>query len=110
MRSLKGGSHGFAGWGFRGLSETCAGIRADDGRKPLSAAGSPLAAADLRLAELRSVSEIPGAAGLPAVLAGEARGAALLGPHRALQADQAGRAARRRRRVPAALMLESQDP
>src|SRR5262245_7803001 len=107
MRSRNGGSHGFAGWGFRGFSETRAGIRADDGRDPLSLAGSPLAAADLCLAELRSVSEISGAAGFPAILAGEARGPALFGPRRALQADQARGAPRRRRRVPAALMQGS---
>src|ERR1700742_1968147 len=104
VRSRNGGSHGFAGWGFRGLPETGAGIRADDGRNPLSLAGSSLAAADLCLAELRSVSPISGAAGLSAVLAGEARRAVVFGPCRALQADQARRAARRRRRVPPALM------
>src|ERR1700752_3132920 len=99
MRSLReeGGSHGFAGWGFRGLSETGAGLWADDGRDPLSDAGSSLAAADLRLAELRPVSEIPRAAGLPAVLAGQARGTAIFGPRGALQADQARGTARRRR-------------
>src|ERR1700739_4876139 len=102
MRSRNGGSHGFAGWGFRGFSETRAGIRADDGRDPLSDAGSSLAAADLCLAELRSVPEISGAAGLPAILANEVGRAALFGPRRAFQADQARRTARRRRRVPAA--------
>src|ERR1700761_2140885 len=77
MRSRNGGSHGFAGWGFRGFSETRAGIRADDGRDSLSLAGSSLAAADLCLAELRSVPEISGAAGLPAILANEVGRAAL---------------------------------
>src|SRR5579859_5337219 len=101
MRSLNGGSHGFAGWGFRGLPETGAGLRADDGRDSLSDAGSSLAATDLCLAELRPVSEISGAAGFSAILAAEARGAAVFGPRRALQADQARRIARRRRRVPA---------
>src|ERR1700746_1584213 len=72
MRSCKGGWHGVAGWSwFRRLPETGAGLRADDGGNPLSVAGSSLAAADLRLAELRSVSEIPGTARLPGVLAGE---------------------------------------
>src|SRR5215469_9505728 len=62
MRSLNGGGHGFAGWGrFRRLPETGVGLRTDDGRDSLSDAGSSLAAADLRLAELRSVSEISGA-------------------------------------------------
>src|SRR6185312_2109072 len=72
LRSQAGGSHGFAGWGFRGLSETGAGLRADHGRDPLPDAGSPLAAADLCLAELRSVSQISCAPGLPAFLGREA--------------------------------------
>src|SRR5580704_19745996 len=101
-----GGSHGFAGWGcFRRLPETGAGIWADDGRDPLSTAGSSLAAADLCLAELRSIPSISGAAGLPAVLAGEAGRPALFGPRRPFQADQARGTARRRRRVPAALIF-----
>src|ERR1700761_6816459 len=97
-------SHGFAGWGFRGLSETGAGLRADDGRDPLPDAGSPLAAADLCLAELRFVSEIPRAAGLPAILAAQAGGALVFGSRGALQADQAGGIARGGWRVQAALM------
>src|SRR5262249_4053017 len=104
MRSCKGGWHGTAGWGrFRGLPETDAGLRADDGANSLSDAGSSLAAPDLCLAELRHVPEIPGAERLPAVLAGEARRSAPFGDGGAFQADQAGRAARRGRRVPAAL-------
>src|SRR5438445_9616745 len=104
MRSCKGGWHGLAGWGcFRRLPETAVGLRADDGTNSLSDAGSSLAASDLRLAELRHVSEIPGAEGFSGVLAGEARRAASLGDRRAFEADQAGRAARRGRRVPAAL-------
>src|SRR5580692_2027450 len=91
------GWHGLAGWRFRGLPETSAGLRADDGGNPLSDAGSSLAATDLRLAELRSVSEISGVAGLSSVLADQARRTALRGPRRALQADQARRTARRRR-------------
>src|SRR5919198_3718765 len=79
VRSLNGGWHGLAGWGcFRRLPETSAGLRSDDGADPVSNAGSPVAAADLRLAELRSVPEIPGAARLPRVLAGEARGTVVL--------------------------------
>src|ERR1700756_2905773 len=71
-----GGCNDFAGWDrFRGLPETGSGLRADDGRDPVSDAGSSFALTDLRLAELRSVSEIPGAAGFPVFLAGEARGA-----------------------------------
>src|SRR5579864_656411 len=110
MRSVNGGWHGVAGWGywFRGFSEAGAGLRADDGADSLPVARSPLAAADLRLAELRPVSEIPGAAGLPALLAGEARRSPVLGHGGAFQADQAGGAARRRRRVPPALTSELQ--
>src|ERR1700722_3607274 len=103
MRSLNGGWHGLAGWGFRGLSEAGAGLRADDGANSLSHAGFSLAAADLRLAELRSVSEFSGAEGFSRLLAAETRRAAVRRHGRAFQANQAGRTARRRRRVPAAL-------
>src|ERR1051326_5946262 len=73
----KGGQHDVAGWGrFRGLPETGAWVWADHGRDPLPDAGSSLAAADLCLAELRSVSEISGAEGFSEVLGGEAGGAA----------------------------------
>src|SRR6185437_15175302 len=73
MRSSNGGWHGLAGWNcFRRFPEAGAGLRADDGGNSLSTAGSSLAATDLRLAELRSVSEISGAEGFPGVLAGEA--------------------------------------
>src|SRR5258707_14713887 len=102
--SCNGGWHGVAGWGcFRRFPEAGAGLRADDGGNSLSAAGSSLVAADLRLAELRSVSEIPGAERLSGVLAGKARWPALFGHRGAFQADQAGRTARRGRRVQAAL-------
>src|ERR1700761_9001487 len=106
MRSSNGGWHGFAGWAcFRRLSEAGPGIRSDDGEDPLSDAGSSLAAADLCLAELRLVSEISGAAGFPCLLAGEARRPAVLRNRGTFQTDQAGGAARRRRRVQAALTL-----
>src|ERR1700704_957056 len=104
MRSLNGGWHGVAGWGcFRRLPEAGAGLRADDGANSVSDAGSPVVAANLRLAELRSVSEIPGAEGFSRLLAGKARRTAVLRHRGAFQADQAGRTARRRRRVQAAL-------
>src|SRR5689334_17965894 len=104
MRSSNGGWHGVAGWSFRGFSETGAGLRADDGADSLPHAGSSLAAANLRLAELRSVSEIPGAARFPCVL-GKIPGRPAVLRHRgAFEADQARGAARRRRRVPAALI------
>src|ERR1700722_8739678 len=103
MRSLNGGWHGLAGWGFRGLSEAGAGLRADDGANSLSHAGSSLVAADLRLAELRSVSEFSGAEGFSRLLAAKARRTAVRRHGRAVQADPAGRTARRRWRVPVAL-------
>src|SRR5450755_2654384 len=59
MRSSNGGKHGLAGWGFRGFPEAGAGLWADDGTDSLSHAGSSLAAANLRLAELRSVPKFP---------------------------------------------------
>src|SRR6185295_3945265 len=96
--------HGVAGWScFRGFPEAGAGLRADDGADPVSDARSSLIAADLCLAELRSVSEISGAEGFPRLLAGKARWPTLLRDGGAFQADQAGRTARRRRRVQAAL-------
>src|SRR5258708_102933 len=104
MRSSNGGWHGLAGWGFRGFPETGAGLRADDGANSVSDAGSSVAVTNLRLAELRSVSKFPGAEGLSLVLAAEARRAAVRRHGRALQADQACRTARRRRRLPAALI------
>src|ERR1700674_2111837 len=103
MRSSNGGWHGLAGWGFRGFPEASTGLWADDGANSLSHAGSSLVAANLRLAELRSVPEISGAEGLPRVLGRKARRPTVLRHRGAFQADQARRAARRRRRVPAAL-------
>src|SRR5450631_1226982 len=104
MRSSNGGWHGLAGWGFRGFPEAGVGLWADDGADFISDAGSPLAAANLRLAELRSVSEISGVEGFPQLLGKVAGGTVVLRDGRALQADQARRTARRRRRVPAALI------
>src|ERR1700761_2713416 len=103
VRSVNGGWHGLAGWCFRRLPETGAGLWADDGGNSLSHAGSSFAAANLCLAELRSIPEIPGVAGLPVLLAAEAGGAALRRSRRPFQADQARRTSRRGRRVPAAL-------
>src|ERR1700686_256161 len=103
MRSSNGGWHGLAGWGFRGFPEAGAGLRADDGANSVSDAGSSVASANLRLAELRSVSEFPGAEGLSVVLATEAGWPAVRRHRCAFQADQAGRTAHRRRRVSAAL-------
>src|SRR3954464_3456063 len=104
VRSRNGGWHEFAGCCcFRGLSETGAGLRADNGANPLPDAGPSLAAADLCLAELRPVSKIPCSAGFPFLLAGEAGRAALCSHGGAFQVDQASRATRRRRCIPAAL-------
>src|ERR1700681_4081265 len=72
MRSSNGGWHGLAGWGFRRFSETGAGLWADDGANSLSHAGSSLAAANLRLAKLRSVSEFSGPEAFSLVLAANA--------------------------------------
>src|SRR5882757_28789 len=107
MRSSNGGWHGLAGWGFRRFSEAGVGLRADDGANSVSHARSSLVAANLCLAELRSVSQFPGAEGLSCVLGKEARRAAVRCHRRALQADQASRAARRRRRIPVALRAEA---
>src|SRR5580692_3493120 len=71
MHSINGGWHGLAGWCFRRLPETGAGLRADDGGNSLPDAGSSLVAANLCLAELRSVPEISGATRLPEFLAGK---------------------------------------
>src|SRR3954470_4406828 len=96
--------HGVAGWScFRRFPEAGAGLRADDGANPVSDAGSSLIAADLCLAELRSVSEIPGVERFPGLLAGKTRWPSVFRDGGALQADQAGRAARGGRRVQAAL-------
>src|ERR1700692_2327635 len=86
-----GGWHGHAGWGFRGLSETGAWVRADDGEDLVSDAGSSVAAADLRLARLRHVSKIPPAEGFPGLLGSETRRPALCCHRCAFQADQACR-------------------
>src|ERR1700744_6808462 len=53
VRSVNGGWHGLAGWCFRRLPETGAGLWADDGGNSLPDAGSSIAAANLRLAEFR---------------------------------------------------------
>src|SRR5438105_14584682 len=105
MRSLNGGWHGLAGWGcFRRFPEAGVGLRADDGANSVSDAGSSLAAANLCLAELRSVPEISGLEGFPRLLAGKVGGAVVLGHCGAFQADQTHRTPRRRRRVSAALI------
>src|SRR3954449_3274074 len=73
MRSSNGGLHGLAGWGFRRFPEAGAGLWADDGANSVSHAGSSLVAPNLRLAELRSVSEISGVEGFPRLLGSKTR-------------------------------------
>src|ERR1700736_4394168 len=104
MRSSNGGWHGLAGWGFRGFPEASAGLWADDGANSVSDAGSSLAVTNLCLAELRSVSEFAGAEGLSQLLGNVAGRPAVCRHRGAFQADQAGGAARGRRRVSAALI------
>src|ERR1700730_18674013 len=104
MRSSNGGWHGLAGWGFRGFPAASAGLWADDGANSVSDAGSSLAVTNLCLAELRSVSEFPGAEGLSQLLGNVAGSIAVCRYRFAFQADQAGRTARGRRRVSAALI------
>src|ERR1700722_3106096 len=89
LRSSNGGWHGVAGWGFRGLPETGAGLRADDGANSVSVAGSSLAFANLHLAKLRSVPEISGSEGFSEVLGGAAGRSFVLGDGGPFQADQA---------------------
>src|ERR1700730_17366645 len=103
MRSSNGGWHGLAGWGFRGFPETGAGLWADDGANSVSNAGSSLAAANLRLAELRFIPEISGVEGLSHLLGKIARRSAVRRHRGAFQAGQARRTSCRRRRIPAAL-------
>src|SRR5882757_7382323 len=91
MRSGNGGKHGLAGWGFRGFPETGVRLWADDGANPVSLAGSSLVAANLRLAELRSVSQISGIVQVSFVLATEARWPSVFGPGGAFQLGEARR-------------------
>src|SRR6185437_5643001 len=108
MRSSNGGWHGLAGWGcFREFSEAGSGLWADDGANSLPIAGSSFAAADLCLAELRSISEISGSEGFFGVLGVEAGRTAVLGHGCAFEIDKTRGAARRRRCVPAALNAAS---
>src|SRR6185312_11752663 len=89
--------------GFARFRQTGPGLWPDHRAYPVPASRPPMAAAILRVAGLRPVSEISRTAEISRVLAGKAGRAAALGAGRALQADQAGRAAHRERRIPAAL-------
>ncbi len=79
-------------------------LRTDNSGNRLSLSGSSLVAANLRLAGLRYVSEFPGAKGFPRVLGKITRRAFVRSYRCAFQAHQASRTARRRRRVPVALI------
>src|ERR1700756_4026964 len=79
-------------------------LRTDNSGNRLSPSGSSLAAANLRLAGLRSVSEFPGAQGFPRVLGKITRRTPVRSYRCALETHQACRAARYRRRVPVALI------
>src|SRR3982074_616679 len=98
-----GGWHGRERRGFQGFQEAGLRLRTDYSGNRLSPSGSSLVAANLRLAELRYVSEFPGAEGFPSVLGNKARRPAVCGHRRALQTDQACRTTRRGRSLPAAL-------
>src|SRR5262245_8411788 len=93
-----------------GFREATQGLRADHGAHLLPPPRSPLAAAELRLAGLRSLPELPAAAEIPPVLAAEAGRAAALGDGRALAADPSGGNAHPRRRVPPPLSDRASRP
>src|SRR5438874_10395031 len=88
---------------FPRIQEAGLRLRTDNSGNPLSPSGSSMAAANLCLAGLRSVSKFPGAEGFPRLLATRARRPAVCGHRRALQTDQACRTTRRGRSLPAAL-------
>ncbi len=91
---------------LRGLQEAARRLWPDNGRNPVPSSRSPLAAAILRLAELRPVSELSGAEGLSRLLAGQAGRPAGRRHRRAFKAGEARRAESDRRGVPAALRNE----
>src|SRR5450432_1649852 len=78
-------------------------LRTDNSGDRLSPSGSSLVAANLRLAGLRYVSKFPGAKGFPRFLGKITRRIPFRSHRCAFQAHQAGRTARRRRSLPAAL-------
>src|SRR6516164_8990012 len=96
-----GGDHGVAG-----LSAAARRLWVDHSQHSVPAAGSPLAAAKLCLAGLRSLSGISSAQQIPQFLAGDLGGPVALGHRGACPVDQACRDPCDRRRVPAALRRE----
>src|SRR6266849_2064070 len=99
-----GGWHGRERCGFQGFEEAGLRLRTDNSGNCVSPSGSSLVAANLRLAGLRFVSEFPGAKGFPRVLGKITRGTPVRSYRRTFQTRQARRIARRRRRVPVALI------
>src|SRR5260370_36624979 len=91
---------------FRGLQTSTARIRFDYGANPLPAARPSVPAADLRLAGLRSLSEISRAQSVPYILARNPRGAAALGHRRAFAAHQTRRDPIGERRIRLALIAD----
>ena len=91
------------GSSFGRFSPATPGLRPDHRQHPLPAARPSLAPANLRLAGLRSLPELPGAEQIPQFLAGKTRGPAALGDGGACAADQAGGDQGDRRGVQAAL-------
>src|SRR6185437_2217671 len=102
--SRAGGRDGQERRGFQGFQKAGLRLRTDNSGNRLSPSGSSLVAANLRLAGLRYVSEFPGVAGFPRILGNEARRPAVRSYRCALETYQASRTARRRRRVPIALV------
>src|ERR1700730_19026883 len=85
------------------FSEAGEGLRSDHGTHPISAPRSSLAAANLCLAGLRSLSRISRAAGLSGILAEIARRGPAFGNGRTFTPYQTGRDQTGRRAVRAAL-------
>src|SRR6516164_412495 len=96
-----GGDHGVAG-----LSAAAWRLWVDHSQHSVPAAGSPLAAAKLCLAGLRSLPGISGAQQIPQFLARDLGRPVALGHRGARAVDQACRDPSDRRRVPAALRTE----
>src|SRR5215510_10339433 len=90
--------------GRKRLPQAARRIRVDHGADTLPAPRSPGAAADLCVAGLRSLPQVPGAQPLSRLLAGEAGRAAALGDGGAFPPDQTRRDPCGEWRVPATLM------
>src|ERR1044071_2584073 len=93
--------------GQRRLPAPACRLRIDHRAHLLPAPGPSLAASVLRLARIRSLSEIPGIAAISRLLEEVARRCAPFGDGGPFGTHQTGRIARRRRRVPAPLIYLS---